>query len=361
MVFNSKIHYKFFAFVLVYLLLAGCSSGDDEVAAAGVSNDGVPSTMSKRPSSISYDWERDGTVNLVWRFNYDDKGRIVSREIEDLDDPSNNATVNFEYKDGKLIRKVLDGTVRDEHTYADDKLVSSKRHWDGEHTYAYDAAGKLISSTGEDYFYDDDCIRVFSEQSNPFATPEFDITYNEMGRFVSAVTNDNSYSLSFTYKADGLISRMVQGCGSDDSSPLHFQYTYGNANRIEKFEIINYRDLQAGDINSVDTTEFEYDAGGRIIRSISSEGFAESEIETTEFSYSDDGMLIGQDLTIANRDPSAFFSIPDQSISIIYEDKPCVAALSSNPATLLVANSIRNSLVNTIALPCTYPLDDAEF
>jgi len=161
---------------------------------------------------MSFDYDRDGTINEVWSFNYDSTGRIASREISDIDNPTNNYTITFNYDGNNLISKVSSTGDQDTHIYdTAGRVISSQRHWDGLHEYAYDANGRLISSTGADFIgvCDDDDPDVLINSEQP-AT----LSYTYQNNLLSGITgSDRFYTMDIDYTDRGSIRSVDEDCG----------------------------------------------------------------------------------------------------------------------------------------------------
>lgn len=93
-------------------------------------------TMPDRLKTMSLDFERDGTIDEVWTYSYDSVGRIISREIFDIESQDNILTYTFNYDGNNLISKVSSSGEQDTHVYDDaGRVISSQRHWDQSHEY----------------------------------------------------------------------------------------------------------------------------------------------------------------------------------------------------------------------------------
>lgn len=360
----SDIRIRWFGVMLLVLAVISLTSCGGSSGGSGISNDGSASTATTIPvrlTSVSYDLERDGSVDRITNYSYDDQGRIVSRQIEDLADAEDSYTVTYEYEGELLISKTSSRGAKDTHTYENGRLIMSMRHWDGEHRYTYDDSGLLVSTSGEDFLYDDDCGYFSFDSGESIPVPVFNVRYNG-DKITSAITENEEYSISFEYNSRGQIDAMTRGCGPTDAKPDVTEFLYDSNNRLAGTQTLNGFDAIVGSVFSVDSTEIERDTSGKVIKIVDIEGGSQGETTTTTIDYNENGYVNAQDVVVTNRPEFQLFRTPDQSIIFNYEEKSCKIAWSSNPAKLLITDVLTAvSLPENNALSCVYPLDQFEF
>ena len=331
--------------LLLQTACGGSSGGNDDPNVDGAR----PDVPDRRIATISIDLERDGTADRVIAYGYDSAGRVTSRDTTNLNDPDESERVEYDYEDGFLVRKHSE-EGEDVHVYENGFLVMSTRYSDGEHTYRYDADGRLVGSTGDDFFYDDDDDVDPSPGATP-DPPEFRLNYAG-DRVDSIATVDGEYAIAFLHDDRGRVVRMERRY-ADALEPAVSAFDYddeGNVSRVRRF-----------DGSEVSDVRFTRDGSGRLSEVLTrEEEFGdEPEITAQALEYDTEGFLVSREVT-ASGQSSAFFFTPDQTLTYTYEDGSCVRSYSSDPAKLAILDVLLATRVSDPSIDCGYPLDVGE-
>ncbi|MBX2883975.1 MAG: hypothetical protein KTR32_28740 [Granulosicoccus sp.] len=350
------------------LVLIGCAGNNDsevtsaptgEMTSIETSTD-APNKSKQRIKTISYDFEQDGDTDLVWTYDYDNLGRIITRTEDNKVDPDRSKVVNYEYDGNQLVRKYIEDGVQDVHTYQDGLLVASSRHWDGEHTYSYDASGRLIGATGDDFKFDDDCdsapLPVSSQDELPVES--FVMSYSG-DKLDTVVSSDGLKMLTFNYNEKQQLIEIVESvsCGGEEVFEVAKQtFSYDDAGLLKEMNRFS-EDLASQKISDLETVAVSRDASGNMTELV--ETVPNGQNTTIKRTYGTDGLPSSDNVTYTG--PSILLlPTPDQILSYTYEDESCQIAYSSNPTTLLLLDSFPQNSTDADALKCGYKLDERE-
>jgi len=337
--------------VCVGVLITACSSGSSDPSGGGPAVLSVPeNTLNKRIKTVAIDLDRDGTVDSIVTYNYDDKNRVASREVEDFTTPSRSETITYNYQGERLISKESTKAVKkDTHTYENNLLTASSRFWDGDHSYQYNEQGRLIGSTGEDFFYNDDCDFQFTSPDT-YQDPTFTISYAG-GKPKTVATTDGQYNVVFNYEGSLLSSfRSTYNCDANDpdstlvSTTSFTRNSAGRATRIQVLDPFFFSDISV-----------TYGANGKATKLVDSR--RDGDI-TTDITYNDDGLTIQTDVT--HNIQSAFAPL-EYTVNYGYEDGTCVVSFSSNPASLVIVDALIGPEGVDPYANCGHSLDHNEF
>jgi len=342
----------FAAFVLLTLTACSDSKNDSSEPVTGgttplqASAESVPDRL----KTMSFDYDRDGTINEMWSYNYDSAGRIVSREISDIDDPSNNRTITFNYEGNNLVSKVSSSGAQDTHVYDNaGRVISSQRHWDGLHEYDYDSSGRLVSSRGSDFVgtCDDDDLTTTIDGNQMES-----LSYTYQGDLLSRVKGQ-FYTLDIAYTDRGRINKLIETCR--ESVEYNTVFSYNDINQLTKFEDFEIdKEFDLVFDNSI--TNINYNDEG-LIESL--ETIDDSGTSTITITHTPEGYPLTQDL-VNTEQSSTFFVIRDYSIMFDYEDASCQIAFSANPTLIPFLDvSLQGRNFNT-PLDCVYQFDQGD-
>ena len=169
-----------------------------------------------------------------WDRTYDAMGRLVS-----VVDPLSHAT-SLSYNNRSVVSSVAlpEGTLNV--TYETSGNIAEKSYSDGTRlTFAYDDAGRFLTTSGLDLVYD--------ERGAIVACNGLTVTRDELGR-IASITLAPGKSITYAYNSRGLVSEVMDWVG--------------------------------------DTTSLTYDGAGRMI------GLARPNGVATQYTYDEDGRLM---------------------------------------------------------------------
>jgi len=330
--------------------MIACSSGSGNSNRGGSSGTAdlvPPNTLNKRIKTKAVDINQDGTIDITTTYNYDDQNRIAFRVINGIDEPT--YMVTYKYQDDLLVSKASTQGDSDTHTYENGLLTGSTRSWDGDHSYQYNAQGQLIGSTGEDFFFFDECDIQLSD--DPTYVPSFVINYAG-NKPATVATVDGNYSVSFNYSGNRINSYSYTyncgGAGPDSTITSDTLFSYNDDGKVTR--------ITTNDGVFPSETEVTYDGNGRPSRLLETEPDGTT---TSVMSYDEAGLITQVEINSTIK--GAFFAVPDITVIYGYEDGDCVVSLSSNPANIVIAEAFTGPIGIDPHTNCGYGLDEFEF
>lgn len=349
---------------IVLLTITACSSSNGEGEASSNDTLPFPSSFDTRVTSISIDIDKNGTIDSIQRYEYDENGRIRSKTLER--DGELVDTTTYTHFDGDLIAIESDDE-RQEYGYENGQVVSYNYLnkfddvYNTQTLFLYEG-GQLTNTIGETSLYDDDECDLISTSTDAADTtdePELSITY--AGNRVSKITSANGvFAADFVYNANSQLTRITDRYKCDDQFEIDSQE---NIDSIKSFEYDS-----AGRLNLAtndyrfgrQTIEVFYDDNGRLSSLVETdvESFSNTVESTTtaDYFYNDEGQIVSIDSTTVEPDPG-FFITPSYIATIEYESESCVTAVTVDPLKLATIDSFRAATVRNDPLLCTYPLE----
>jgi len=340
-------------------------------------------------TSISFDFEKDGSIDRVERFSYDEQGRITSESIES--DGQMRGGTSYTYFEDDLIKVETQFDVTNI-GYENGRVVSidlvdnANEEFNSQTLYLYDNSGRLTGTVGDTYLYqNDDCLITPSgaDEADPEAA-ELTIAY--AGNRISRISSDDgNFAIDFNYNSSNQLSGTTDrfkcddfddfdsdffgfgsGSDNDDTSAIDDTATIDDDQFIDQTNVLGYDD--AGRLISSNTSDsFDenrlsvvYDNLGRVssVTDTDVDGFQDDSIETTTvvYTYNDQDLIVSIDSTSVDSDPGIFVT-PSFIATIEYENESCVTAVTIDPLVLATVNSFQSVVTRQDPLLCTYPVD----
>ena len=356
--------------VITALSINACSSGSGGNDTPTTNR--FPTHIDQRITSISTDIDKDGSIDQMERFSYDEMDRIKTRTIEYMDSRKDSVT-EYIYADNNLI-EIKRNSDSNQYLYENGRVVthlyidSIDETYNTETNFIYDDSGRLSGVLGETDLYDpNECDVIALEIDLAVSIPGLNLNYS--GNRLSTITSDDgSYTATFTFNDKNQFSSLIEtyqceqitgaeavvGIELPEDFSAESRFTYDDAGRVV---LISSREAFYEDEN-----EITYDSAGRPLNYIStyydgSPSFDERITQT--FTYNEQGLLSTLESTTEDNSPGFFFT-PNYISTLEYENKRCVVAIGVNPlilATLDTLGTSRTANAQNESLLCAYPLE----
>lgn len=336
------------------LFIAACSSDSDTSSSdstAGGIGSTFPASFDNRVTSISFDYDKNGSIDRIERFGYDESGRIIQKTVEDAGGSIDTST--YLYFEDDLIEIQSESAV-EKYGYESGRVVSYQYIYganenDEEDTlFYYDGNGRLSGVFGNNsLYYGDDCDSSTSFEPTIVEPPELNIIYAN-SRIANINSEDGVFTSAYTYNSNNQLSEIEENysCATPDITRLE----YDSAGRILSLETTTEF--------YITTLEATYDNAGKVTRTVSTDGdiFSEPETITADYIYNEQDLIVSIDSTTVDPNPSFFIS-PSFIATIEYEAESCLTAVTVNPLKLATLTNFELNVRRNDALLCTFPLE----
>lgn len=340
--------------VVSCLTLTACSSSSSS-SGGDTGNQNIdsrfPVQLDQRVVSISTDVEKDGSIDQVERFNYDDMGRIKNKTTE-FSDGRDNRVTDYVYFDNDLI-KIKTNSYTIKYLYENDRVVmrqlidGSDEKYNEETNFLFDNNGRLVGTLGDNNIYNvSECS--LTAVTNVELESDVGLTLNYEGNRLSSITSDdNVYRATLDYNTNNRFTQLSESYDCFDEIET-FKLVYDSSGRL----------VSSTDNDGFYLTEdeFSYDSAGRLVTYVSTDyaGSSVFEERTTAIqSYNDQGLISMLESTTEDNNPG-FFIQPSFISTFEYENESCVVAITTNPLmTALLDSLVARYSVNDPLL-CNY-------
>ncbi len=345
--------YKFVAASSLLLVLTACSSSSTDSNSPGNADSLFPASFDHRVSSISFDYDKDGSIDRSVRYNYDENGRMIQRISENEEGAIDTTT--FLYFDDDLIEIRSDGET-EKYGYENGRVVSyeylyaANEIYNEETFYYYDNNGRLTSVIGDNnFYYSDDCETALEFGETEQDPTELSITYAN-GRIANISSTDGVFSSTYSYNSSNQPIRIEDKYSCyDEPEVTLLQYNSEGTMVSREF------------ISEFFSTKFEavYDNNGKAIRTVNTDrdfpGAEPDSTTTDEYTYNEENLVISIDSTTVDPDPG-FLVTPSYLATIEYESETCLTAPIVNPLSLATLTNFNIDIKRNDPSLCNLPL-----
>lgn len=341
--------------VVSCLTLTACSSSSGGGESGNPNSDSrFPVQLDQRVVSISTDVEKDGSIDQVERFNYDDIGRIKNKTTE-FSDGRDNRVTDYVYFDDDLIEiKTNSYTIK--YLYENDRVVmrqlidGSDEKYNEETNFLFDNNGRLVGTLGYNNIYDVSECRL-TAVTNAELESDVGLTLNYEGNRLSTITSDDSvYSATLDYNTNNQFTQLSESYDCFDELET-LKLVYDSSGRI----------ISSTDNDGFYLTEdeFLYDSNGRLVTYVTTfyAGSSTFDDRTTQTqTYNEQGQLSTVESTTVDNNPG-FFIQPSFISTIEYENESCVVAIAADPLSLALLDSLGAKYDANSTQLCSYLLE----
>lgn len=366
----------FYVSLVICTFLAACSSGNNDSSNstidtnsgsadantnngtmnAPISNGNTSSTGQPfRLKRAETDYDKNGTIDRVDTYSYNDAGQLVSVRSEYPNEVGKEDDVTlYNYDNDHLIEQI--GPERSfTFSYENGNLIQQTdlSVFGLSNQYQYNVDNQLINVEGVSAGVGDDCDRPFL----PSLEPEIQLSYSN-GNLKEIVTPDGGYTETFTYNSNGSLTNIsgIDECGgSGDPDTFTLDITYAN-NRPVSINATRFD----GD---TDTLELSLNGSSRAtgyvyrFARVSNGALENFIVASTVLSYDAEGRLATMDATTELAPPRSSFE-PSFIRTFTYEPLPCQNQTSINPVSKLIAPYFDSLAESAGWSQCNFPLDD---
>lgn len=354
-------------FLMSFYALLGCSNNDSGEVSPNqnsgqnnnqnnLMNNGEPVSEGYRIRTAETDFEKDGVVDQIDSYSYDDSGRLTEvRTTYPSDSTRTEEVITYRYENGQLV-EVTDANSTVNLIYEMGNLI--ERSEPGVtgfvERYSYDAENRLTKIRGPSARTGDDCTPIL-----PWNDFEIEIIYDG-NQVAQIVTPDGRYVETFSYNTIGdLVSIVgVNDCGMfEDPERASLEITYNTA-RYPSSIVATFIEGFTGTIDvAVDELGL---ASGFVFSQARESGSTSAFLKSAVLTRNNLNLLTQIDSTV-EVGPAGRNSNDSFIRTFTYEDKPCKKALSVNPIESIL-EPYYEALANSIGWnTCSFPQDDPEW
>lgn len=349
-------------FAMTVYALSGCSSGDESKTSQSNNQNSSQNTLMENVSPVSEgyrvrtaetDYEKDGVVDQIDSYSYDDAGQLTEvRSTYPSDVTRTEEVITYRYENGQLV-EVTDAQTTMNFVYEMGKLVERSEPGVTGFTerYSYDSENRLTKIRGPSARTGDDCTPA--KLWNDF---EIEIIYAG-NKVAQIITPDGRYVETFSYNTNGDPVSIVgvNDCGMfDDPERASLELTYNTA-RYPSSIVATYIE---GFTGTLDVAVDEFGLASGFV-------YSQAGASSSNIAFLTSTVLTRNNLNLLTQIDSTVEVGPagrnlDYSFirTFTYEDKPCKNALSVNPIESIL-EPYYEVLANSIGWnTCSFPQDD---
>ena len=201
--------------------------------------------------------EKDGTVDLITEYEYDDKGNIIKESTSDYEKIRMNEYLEYLY-DYSGNRVLCNSYSNDLLSYyvifeynQDNQIVSEIRYYPKEDSEKAQTDDDFEESTRIDYKYDSEGMLIKKEVSNGKEIYTIDLEYNKDGNLIKEKAN--LITTTYTYDENNRITSKKSSNGVNE----FYYYITNDSEKLEKKELV------IGKNKTI--SSYKYDSNGNMI------------------------------------------------------------------------------------------------
>jgi len=317
---------------------------------------GEPVSDGHRVRTAETDYEKDGVVDQIDSYSYDDAGQLTEvRSTYPNDVTRTEEVITYRYENGQLV-EVTDAQTTMILVYEMGKLVERSESGVTGFTerYSYDSQNRLTKIKGPSARTGDDCSPAMLP--NDF---EIEIIYDG-NKVAQIITPDGRYVETFSYNTNGDLVNIVgvNDCGIfDDPERSSLELTYNTA----RYPSSIMATFIEGFTGTLDVAVDELGLASGFVYSMTGASSNNTAFLTSTVLTRDNLNLLTQVESTVEVGPTGSNRGHSFIRTYTYEDKPCKSALSVNPIESIL-EPYYELLANSVGWnTCNFPQDDTDW